>query len=132
MSRTDLIADAFTIIRNAARVKKEEALIPYLKLLVMIMEILKREGYIENFKELDMPGRFKMIKVYLKYEGKKSVINDIQRVSKPGRRIYVDKKNIPRVLQGYGIAIISTSSGILTDKEARKLGVGGEYIGYVW
>jgi len=97
-----------------------------------IMEILKREGYIENFKELDIPGRFKMIKVYLKYEGKKSVINDIQRVSKPGRRIYVDKKNIPRVLQGYGIAIISTSSGVLTDKEARKLGVGGEYIGYVW
>jgi len=132
MSRTDLIADAFTIIRNAARVKKEEVLIPYSKLLVKIMEILKREGYIENFKELDMPGRFKMIKVYLKYEGKKSVINDIQRVSKPGRRIYVDKKNIPRVLQGYGIAIISTSSGILTDKEARKLGVGGEYIGYVW
>ena len=132
MSRTDLIADAFTIIRNAARVKKEEVLIPYSKLLVKIMEILKREGYIENFKELDIPGRFKMIKVYLKYEGKKSVINDIQRVSKPGRRIYVDKKNIPRVLQGYGIAIISTSSGILTDKEARKLGVGGEYIGYVW
>ena len=132
MSRTDLIADAFTIIRNAARVKKEEALIPYSKLLVKIMEILKREGYIENFKELDIPGRFKMIKVYLKYEGKKSVINDIQRVSKPARRIYVDKKNIPRVLQGYGIAIISTSSGVLTDKEARKLGVGGEYIGYVW
>ena len=132
MSRTDLIADAFTIIRNAARVKKEEVLIPYSKLLVKIMEILKREGYIENFKELDIPGRFKMIKVYLKYEGKKSVINDIQRVSKPGRRIYVDKKNIPRVLQGYGIAIISTSSGVLTDKEARKLGVGGEYIGYVW
>ena len=132
MSRTDLIADAFTIIRNAARVKKEEVLIPYSKLLVKIMEILKREGYIENFKELDMPGRFKMIKVYLKYEGKKSVINDIQRVSKPGRRIYVEKKNIPHILQGYGIAIISTSSGILTDKEARKLGVGGEYIGYVW
>ncbi len=132
MSRTDLIADAFTIIRNATRAKKEEALIPYSKLLVKIMEILKREGYIENFKELDIPGRFKMIKVYLKYEGKKSVINDIQRVSKPGRRIYVEKKNIPHILQGYGIAIISTSSGILTDKEARKLGVGGEYIGYVW
>ncbi len=132
MSRTDLIADAFTIIRNAAKAKKEEALIPYSKLLIKIMEILKRESYIENFKELDIPGRFKMIKVYLKYQGKKSVINDIQKVSKPGRRIYVDKKNIPHILQGYGVAILSTSSGILTDKEARKLGVGGEYIGYVW
>ena len=132
MSRTDLIADAFTTIRNAVRVKKEETLIPYSKLLLKIMEILKREGYIENFKELDIPGRFKMIKVYLKYQGKKSVINDIQRVSKPGRRIYVDKKSIPRVFQGYGVAIISTSCGVLTDKEARKLGVGGEYIGYVW
>ncbi len=132
MSRTDIIADAFTIIRNAARAKKEEALIPYSKILLKIMEILKREGYIENFKEFDIPGRYKMIKVYLKYEGKKSVISDIQRVSRPGRRIYVDKKNIPRILQGYGIAILSTSSGILTDREARELGVGGEYIGYIW
>jgi len=131
MSR-DLIADAFCAIRNASRVKKEETLIPYSKLLIKIMEILKREGYIENFKELDIPKRYKMIKVYLKYEGKKSVINDIQRVSKPGRRIYVGRKNIPRVLQGYGVAILSTSLGILTDKEARRLGVGGEYIGYIW
>ncbi|RKY41191.1 MAG: 30S ribosomal protein S8 [Candidatus Omnitrophota bacterium] len=128
----DLIADAFCTIRNASRAKKEETLIPYSKLLIKIMEILKRERYIENFKELDIPEKYKMIKVYLRYEGKKSVINDIRRVSKPGRRIYVDRKNIPYVLQGYGVVILSTSLGILTDKEARRLGVGGEYIGYIW
>lgn len=131
MSRTDLVADAFTMIRNAVMVKKEEVLIPYSKVLFKIVEILKREGYIENFREIEAPTP-KMIKLYLKYEGKKGVINDIRRVSKPGRRIYTKKKNIPSVVQGYGIAIISTSQGILTDKEARKLGVGGEVIGYVW
>ncbi|MCD6229106.1 MAG: 30S ribosomal protein S8 [Candidatus Omnitrophota bacterium] len=131
MSRTDLLADAFTMIRNAVRAKKEEAIIPHSKILLRIIEILKSEGYIENFKEMDVPPR-KMIKVYLKYDGKKSAINDIQRISKPGRRIYAKRKNIPRIFQGYGIAIISTSKGILTDKEARKEGIGGEVIGYVW
>ncbi|MCD6583444.1 MAG: 30S ribosomal protein S8 [Candidatus Omnitrophica bacterium] len=131
MSRTDLLADAFTIIRNGIRAKKEEVIIPYSKTLLKIIEILKNERYIENFKEMDVPPR-KMIKVYLKYDGKKSAINDIQRISKPGRRIYTKRKNIPHILQGYGIAIISTSKGILTDKEARKEGIGGEVIGYVW
>ncbi len=131
MSRTDLLADAFTIIRNGIRAKKEEVIIPYSKTLLKIIEILKNERYIENFKEMDVPPR-KMIKVYLKYDGKKSAINDIQRISKPGRRIYTKRKNIPHILQGYGIAIISTSKGVLTDKEARKEGIGGEVIGYVW
>lgn len=131
MSRTDLLSDAFTMVRNALMAKKEEVLIPYSKVLFKIAEILKREGYIDNFKEIDTLT-YKMIKLYLKYEGKKSVINDIQRVSKPGRRIYTKKKNMSSVLQGYGIAIISTSRGILTDKEARRMGVGGEVIGFVW
>ncbi len=131
MSRTDLIADAFTIIRNAAKVKKDDAIIPYSKVVLKICDILKREGYLENYKEVDL-GKFKNIKVYLKYDGKKCVISEIKKVSKAGRRIYVNRAKIPSVLKGYGIALISTSSDILTDKEAREKGIGGEYMGLVW
>jgi len=131
MSRTDLIADVFTIIRNAVKVKKDDALVPYSNVVLKICEILKREGYLENFKEVDL-GHFKNIKVYLKYDGKKSVISQIKKVSKPGRRIYVNKLKIPSVLNGYGIALISTSQGILTDKEAKEKGLGGEFMGRVW
>jgi small subunit ribosomal protein S8 len=131
MSRTDLIGDVFTIIRNAARAKKESVVVPFSNLVLKICELLMKEGYIENFKEVEM-GNFKKIKIYLKYEGKKSVINQIKRVSKPGRRVYVEKDEVKPVLQGYGIAIISTSCGVLTDKEAREKKVGGELIGIVW
>lgn len=131
MSRTDLIADAFTIIRNAVKVKKEDTLIPCSKVLLKICEILKKEGYLENFKEVDLEN-FKNIKVYLKYDGKKSVLSEIKKISKPGRRIYVKKEKIPSVLRGYGIALISTSANILTDKEAKAKGIGGEYIGKIW
>ena len=133
MSRTDLLADAFTIVRNAIRAKKEEVLIPYSKVLQKIVEILKDEGYIDNFRELETASvTHKRIKVYLKYDGKKSVIRDIQRISRPGRRRYVNKKDIPSVYQGYGLAIISTSKGILSDRDARNLGLGGEVVGYIW
>ena len=131
MSRTDLIGDAFTIIRNAIGVKKDEAFIPYSNILLKICEILKNEDYLENFKEIDT-GSFKKIKVYLKYDGKKSAIEQIKRVSTPGRRVYVAKKNVPQVLQGFGVGIISTSSGIFTDKQTREKGIGGEFIGMVW
>ena len=131
MSRTDLVSDAFTMIRNAIQVKKEEVMIPYSRTTLRIIEILKQEGYIDNFKEIEL-FRHKTIKVYLKYDGKKSVLSVIKRVSTPGRRIYAKKKTLPEVNQGYGIAIVSTSNGIFTDKEARKIGVGGEVIGYVW
>jgi len=131
MSRTDIIADSLTIIRNASMVKHEEALIPYSKALLGVMEILKDEGYIDNFKELDAEA-IKRIKVYLKYENKKTVITKIKKISKPGRRIYVEKTNIPYVCNGYGVAVISTSKGILSGKKARSLGVGGEVICYIW
>jgi small subunit ribosomal protein S8 len=131
MSRTDLIADAFAIIRNATMVKKEDTLVPYSNVLLKICEILKKENYLENFKEVDLGG-FKKIKIYFKYDGKKSVIKGLKRVSRPGRRKYIRREHIPSVLQGYGTAIISTSSGILTDKEAKEKGLGGEYIGMVW
>jgi small subunit ribosomal protein S8 len=131
MSRTDKIADAFTIIRNAAGVKKEDALIPYSGALHRICEILKKENYIENFKEIDL-GHIKKIKVYLKYLGKKCALTQIKKVSRPGRRLYVKKEKVPSVLRGYGLALLSTSDNIMTDKEARQKNLGGEVIGMVW
>ena len=131
MSRTDLIADAFTIIRNAGRAKKEEAYVPYSKSLSKICDILKNADYLQDHKEVDL-GKFKKIKVYLKYEGKASAIRQIERVSSPGRRVYVRKDAVPSVLQGYGIAIVSTSLGILSGDEAKAKGIGGELIGKVW
>ena len=131
MSRTDSIADSFTMIRNALQLRKEEVVIPYSRIMSRITEILKEEKYIENVKELDTPG-YKKLKVYLRYDRKKSVINGLKKVSRPGRRYYVGKDTMPRVLCGYGIAIISTSKGVMVEREARKLGIGGEVIGYVW
>lgn len=131
MSRTDLVSDVFTIIRNAARARKEDTYIPHSKLVLKICDIFKKEGYLENFKEVDLEN-FKKIKIYLKYDGKKSAIRQIKRVSSPGRRVYAKKKDIPSVLGGYGFAIISTSKGMFTDKEARAKGLGGEVIGMIW
>ncbi len=131
MSRTDLISDSLTIIRNAGLVKKEDALIPYSSIVLTVCDILKKEGYIENYRKID-ENKKQMIKVYLRYRNKKSVISSIKRVSKPSLRVYVDKFNIPRVLNGRGIAVLSTSKGVFTDKEARKLGIGGEVLLHVW
>jgi len=131
MSRTDLIADAFTIIRNAVRAKKEEAYIPYSKSLSEICDILKNSDYLQDHKAVDL-GKFRKIKVYLRYEGKENAIRQIKKVSTSGRRVYVKKDTVPSVLQGHGIAIVSTSSGILSGEEAKAKGVGGELIGKVW
>lgn len=131
MSRTDLIADAFTIIRNAVMAKKENVDIPASRILKSILEILKKENYIDNFKLIEDKSRPRL-RVYLKYTANKSAITQIKRVSKPGLRVYVKKEDIPLVLRGKGLAILSTSKGILTDKQARALKVGGEIIGYVW
>ncbi|MDD3295934.1 MAG: 30S ribosomal protein S8 [Candidatus Omnitrophica bacterium] len=131
MSRTDLISDVFTIIRNASRAKMEDTYIPHSKIVNRICEILKDEGYIENCKEVDLQGQ-KKIRIYLKYDGRKSVISQIQKVSTPGKRVYVKRGSVPAVLRGHGIAIISTSAGVFTDKQAREKGVGGELIGKIW
>jgi len=131
MSRTDLIADAFTIIRNAVRIKGETVEIPASSLLKSIVEILKKTGYIENSKFID-DKKQGLIRIYLKYTDKKSAINNLKRISRPGLRVYVKKHKIPIVLRGKGIAFISTSQGIFTDKEAREKKLGGEVIGYVW
>ena len=124
---TDPIGDALTRIRNAARAKHEKTVIPASKLKRAIVQVLKDEGYINDFvfHEDDKQGE---LTVFLKYDGSESVIRQIKRVSRPGLRQYVPKDEIPRVLGGLGIAILSTSKGVLVDREARKAGVGGELL----
>jgi small subunit ribosomal protein S8 len=125
---TDPIGDMLTRIRNAIMVKKKEVVVePASKLKMAILDVLKREGYIEGYK-IEGEGVKKRIIVYLKYYQGKPVIQVIERVSKPGRRIYVGVDEIPKVYNGLGIAILSTSKGVLSDREAKKLRVGGELI----
>jgi small subunit ribosomal protein S8 len=131
MSRTDLIADTFTVIRNAIMVRKENADVPASKITKNILDILKRENYIDNYKVID-DNRQGILRIYLKYVGKKSAIRNIQRVSKPSLRTYVKHEKVPLVLRGLGLAIISTSKGLMTDKEAREQGLGGEVVGKIW
>jgi len=122
----DPIADMLTRIRNASLVRKAEVLVPYSKIKFAIAKILEKEKYVTNVEEVDAPE--KSIKVSLLYENKKPVISSIQRVSKVGHRVYVGSKEIRPVLNGYGIAILSTSKGLMTNKDARKSGLGGEII----
>ena len=131
MSRTDLIADVFTIIRNAIKIKKDTVDLPASGNIKSIMAILKKNEYIDNFKLIE-DKKQGVVRVYLKYIAGKSAIRNIKRVSKPGLRVYVKGKKVPTVLRGRGLAIVSTSKGVITDKEARELGVGGEVIGYIW
>ncbi len=131
MSTTDLIADAFTIIRNATMAKKENVDIPASNTVKAIMEVLKKENYIETFKEIE-DKKQGLLRVYLRYLFGKPAIRNIKRVSRPGLRRYVKADKVPVVLRGKGIAVVSTSKGIVTDKEARQLGLGGEIIGYIW
>ena len=128
---TDPIADLFTRIRNGLMVRHPRIDVPGSKMKARIVEILKEEGYIKNFRiyEDNLQG---IIRVYLKYSGDQSVIRGIKRISKPGRRNYVKRDAIPRVLNGLGLAILSTSSGVMTDHECRERGVGGEVLGHVW
>ena len=132
MVMTDPIADMLTRIRNAVMVRKKEVEIPASKMKIAIARIMKEEGYIEGYEVID-DGKQGILKIKLKYTpDRKSVIHGLERVSKPGRRVYCDKESIPHVLDGMGIAILSTSRGIMTDKQAEKLGIGGEVICYIW
>ena len=129
---TDPIADMLTRIRNASRAEHEKVDIPSSRLKVRIAEILKDEGFIKNFRLIEDKQQG-MLRVYLKYgPGHERMISGLLRVSKPGRRVYVGADQIPSVLGGMGVAILSTSQGLLTDREARKAKVGGEVLGYVW
>lgn len=131
MSRTDLIADALTMIRNAIMAKKENVDVPASSMLKSILEILEKNSYIDTFKLLE-DKKQGIFRVYLKYIYGKSAIRNIKRVSKPSLRIYVKHSKVPSVLRGRGLAVISTSKGIITDKEARELKLGGEVISYIW
>jgi len=130
MMVTDPIADMLTRVRNAVRAKHETVDIPASKEKLQIAEILKKEGYIEGF---EVKGEEKKtITLTLKYVKNGQVISGIKRVSKPGLRVYAQADKLPRVLNGLGIAIISTSKGVMTDKEAKALHVGGEVLAYIW
>ena len=129
---TDPIADMLTRLRNAIAAKHKTVEIPASKEKIEIAKILLDEGYIVGYELVDS-GKFKNILITIKYDEEgQSVIQGLKRISKPGLRIYSNKENLPKVISGLGIAIISTNKGIVTDKEARKLGVGGEVLAYVW
>ncbi len=130
---SDPIADMLTRIRNAITAKHDFVVIPSSKMKLAIVDILKEEGYIKDYK-LEEDGAFKKINIELKYGSSKNekVISGIKKISKPGLRVYASATELPHVLGGLGTAIISTNKGIITDKEARKQNVGGEVIAFVW
>ncbi len=129
---TDPIADMLTRVRNAHMAGKSKVELPSSKTKEAIAAILKKEGYIRDF-ELVSDKKQGVLKLYLKYaQNAQGAISGLKRISKPGLRVYVGKEELPRVLNGLGIAIISTSRGVMTDKEAREVGLGGEVICYVW
>ncbi|MCH3965687.1 MAG: 30S ribosomal protein S8 [Clostridium sp.] len=132
MVMTDPIADLLTRIRNANIVRHETVEVPSSNIKKAILNIMLQEGYIKDLEEYT-DGSVKMIRFSMKYiENKQRVITGLKRISKPGLRVYCRKEEIPKVLNGLGVAVISTSNGIVTDKEARKLGVGGEVLCYIW
>ena len=131
MQISDVIADMLTRIRNANDAKHETVDIPASNLKKSIAEILLEEGYIKNFQIVE-DGKQGIIRVALKYVGKQKVIHGLRRVSKPGLRIYSNCEDMPKVMNGPGIAIVSTSKGVMTDKKAREANVGGEILAFVW
>ena len=133
MTMSDPIADMLTRIRNANTAKHDTVDVPASKMKVAIANILLEEGYIKKY-EIVEDGGFQTIRISLKYNNNKSerIISGIKKISKPGLRIYAGKEDMPKVLGGLGIAIISTNQGVITDKKARELGVGGEVLAFVW
>ena len=132
MSVSDPLADMLTRIRNAGMAKHGKVDIPAAKMKISLAKILKAEGYVKNFKVFKEKDQG-VIRIYLKYhEGNQNVITGIKRLSKPGRRVYVKKNDIPYVLNGMGVAVLSTSKGILSDRDAREQSIGGELLCSVW
>ena len=131
MNITDPIADMLTRIRNANAQRHESVDVPASKLKKSIAEILLDEGFIKSFEEIEDNSQG-IIRITLKYVNKQKVISGLKRISKPGLRVYANKEELPQVLGGLGIALISTSKGIMTDKKARQEGIGGEVLAYIW
>ena len=134
MTMTDPIADMLTRVRNANQAYQETTSMPSSKIKVGIAEILKRNGYIAGFEQTEVEGQVgKVLKVTLKYgDSRERSIAGLRRISKPGLRVYAKSTKLPTVLGGLGVAILSTSSGLLTDREAKAKGVGGEVLAYIW
>lgn len=131
MSVTDPIANMLVMIKNAGRAKKEKVDVPASNMGKVLLDIFKREKFIKNYKEIK-DNKQGILRVYLKSAKTGSAIKEIKRISTPGRRVYVDKDEIPSVLGGLGVAVISTSQGVITDKEAKEKNIGGEVICYIW
>lgn len=132
MSLNDPISNMLTMIRNAVRAQKESVDVPASKQNEHILALFKQDGYIENYRRIE-DNKQGMLKIYLKYEkNKRPAITGLKRISKSSLRIYAKNERLPRVLNGLGTAVISTSRGILPDREARKLGIGGEVLCYIW
>ena len=131
MQISDVIADMLTRIRNANSAKHESVDVPASNMKKAIADILVKEGYVKGYQIVE-DGKQGIIRVTLKYNGKEKVIKGLRRVSKPGLRIYASCEDMPRVMNGLGVAIVSTSKGIMTDKEARKNNIGGEVLAFVW
>ncbi len=128
----DPISDMLVRIKNASNMKHKSLTVPYSNMGKGVLHIMKNEGYIENFEEQEIEDK-RMLRIYLQYgSSKESYIIGIKRISKPGRRIYVGKDKLPRVLDGLGTAVISTPKGLMSDKEARKAGQGGEVVCFIW
>lgn len=132
MSMTDPIADMFTRIRNGSKARFEKIDLPSSKMKREVAKILKEEGFIKNFKIVTDDRQHETLRIFLKYDANRKEVIHLRRVSKPGRRVYVKKDNIPSVMSGLGLSILSTPKGILTDKSARQADVGGEVLCYVW
>ena len=131
MQMSDVIADMLTRIRNANNAKHETVDIPASNMKRSIADILVNEGYIKGYNIVE-DGKQGIIRITLKYNGKEKVIKGLRRVSKPGLRIYASAEDMPRVMNGLGVAIVSTSKGLMTDKQARKSNIGGEVLAFVW
>lgn len=133
MAISDPVADMLTKIRNASMAKHEKVEIPTSKMKLQIVKILKNEGYIKNFKKVVNKDGVNTIRVFLKYDEKQnSILHGIDRISTPGRRVYSGYRDMPRVYNGYGVVVVSTSSGIITGKKASEKKVGGELICSIW
>ena len=131
MVMTDPIADMLTRIRNAIQRKHATVLVPASKLKIEILRVLKEEGYISDFVKIE-DEKQGMISITLKYVNKTSVIKGLKRISKPGLKVYAKRNELPKVLNGLGVAIVSTSGGVMSDREARQKNLGGEVLAFVW
>lgn len=128
---TDPIADMLTRLRNAVAVKKSEVVLPFSKVKFSIAKLLEAEHYIKKAEKIEVTAR-PFIRVELKYENGRPALNHLKRISKPGQKIYVNKENVPRVLNGFGLAIVSTSQGIMSSQQARRDKIGGELMCEIW